>query len=222
MKVTMCAQCGVEFCALINRGRALKYCSARCRYTHRDGPRSELLKAARKARKPKKLACEMCGHAFYTKHKRRFCGKACRDRSALFRRGKRVEQACNNCGVRFSRLHEKTHYCCSEECLKERTASRKLASWAKRNIYRKSIIKSGENIDPIEIFMRDGWRCKHCSCKTPANLRGTYDKNAPELDHIVPLSKGGEHIRRNVQLLCRGCNSSKSNGKLADQMLLIG
>jgi len=38
----------------------------------------------------------------------------------------------------------------------------------------------------------------------------------PELDHIVPLSKGGAHAVDNFQLLCRSCNSSKGNRSSAD------
>ena len=31
------------------------------------------------------------------------------------------------------------------------------------------------------------------------------------IDHIVPLSKGGHHIKENIQGLCHPCNSSKGN-----------
>jgi 5-methylcytosine-specific restriction endonuclease McrA len=41
------------------------------------------------------------------------------------------------------------------------------------------------------------------------------------VDHIIPLSKGGDDTRANVQLACWGCNSAKSDGG-ADQLLLFG
>lgn len=37
-----------------------------------------------------------------------------------------------------------------------------------------------------------------------------------ELDHIVPLSKGGAHAVDNFQLLCSWCNKSKGNRSSAD------
>lgn len=36
-------------------------------------------------------------------------------------------------------------------------------------------------------------------------------KAAPELDHVMPLSKGGTHSMDNVQLLCRKCNQRKGS-----------
>jgi endogenous inhibitor of DNA gyrase (YacG/DUF329 family) len=52
---------------------------------------------------------------------------------------------------------------------------------------------------------------------TPKSLRGTFVDNAPELDHIIPLSLGGTHTKSNTQLLCRKCNRIKgatSSGQL--------
>jgi hypothetical protein len=47
------------------------------------------------------------------------------------------------------------------------------------------------------------WMAEHsqdvCSCGAPAN----------SLDHVVPLSRGGQHSTRNFQMLCRSCNSRK-------------
>ena len=65
-----------------------------------------------------------------------------------------------------------------------------------------------EPINKITVFDRDKWKCKMCKVSTPVRLMGTMNKNAPTLDHIVPLSKGGSHTYNHVQLLCRHCNCS--------------
>lgn len=52
----------------------------------------------------------------------------------------------------------------------------------------------------IEVWNRDGGRCKNCG-------------RAQELqfDHIVPVSKGGSNTAKNIELLCAGCNRTKSS-----------
>ena len=66
-----------------------------------------------------------------------------------------------------------------------------------------------DNIDPLRVFARDGWRCHLCGRRTPKALRGTCDPTAPELDHIVTLADGGEHTWGNVACACRACNNAK-------------
>jgi len=77
-----------------------------------------------------------------------------------------------------------------------------------------------EKFDPEEVLARDGWRCQICGVDTPKRLRGTYKPNAPELDHIVALSRGGAHSRANTQCACRRCNGIKSNGRPMGQIAL--
>ena len=50
------------------------------------------------------------------------------------------------------------------------------------------------------IFDRDGLKCKKCGATD--NLH---------LDHIKPVSKGGDDSLDNLQVLCCSCNSSKGN-----------
>jgi len=66
-------------------------------------------------------------------------------------------------------------------------------------------------IDPVEVFESVGYVCQGCGKDTDSARRGTPHPDAPELDHIVPLSKGGTHTWGNVTLLCRACNQSKSD-----------
>lgn len=52
----------------------------------------------------------------------------------------------------------------------------------------------------VMVWNRDRERCVNCSSNT--NL---------EFDHIIPISKGGANSVKNIQLLCRNCNRTKSN-----------
>ena len=57
-----------------------------------------------------------------------------------------------------------------------------------------------------EILARDGYTCKNC---------GVSQRNEPnlllEVDHIIPISKGGITSADNLQTLCWRCNRSKGN-----------
>lgn len=54
-----------------------------------------------------------------------------------------------------------------------------------------------------DVMRRDGFRC--CLCGRTAS-----DGIELEVDHIVPISKGGSTIGSNLQTLCRDCNRGKS------------
>ena len=49
------------------------------------------------------------------------------------------------------------------------------------------------------VLVRDGGRCRRC--RRAIQL---------EMDHVVPVSKGGETEESNLQTLCRWCNRAKS------------
>lgn len=51
-----------------------------------------------------------------------------------------------------------------------------------------------------EVWSRDGGKCTECGAK-----------DYLEFDHIIPHSRGGANTVNNVQLLCRRCNSVKSD-----------
>lgn len=70
-----------------------------------------------------------------------------------------------------------------------------------------------ERFHLVEIAERDGWRCHICGCQVS---RETWS-----VDHLVPLSKGGDHTRINVALAHRICNSRRGAGRLPAQLLLL-
>lgn len=49
------------------------------------------------------------------------------------------------------------------------------------------------------VLDRDGWQCVICSSPYPL-----------EVDHRVPVERGGGHEMRNLQTLCRGCHIRKT------------
>lgn len=53
----------------------------------------------------------------------------------------------------------------------------------------------------FQIFERDGYRCVCCKKET----------DDLEIDHIVPISKGGKSVYSNLQTLCHECNVKKGN-----------
>ena len=57
-----------------------------------------------------------------------------------------------------------------------------------------------------KILKRDNFCCSLCG-RSPANTGGV----TLHIDHIIPVSKGGETIPENLQTLCSECNLSKSN-----------
>ncbi len=56
------------------------------------------------------------------------------------------------------------------------------------------------------VMRRDNYRCSICG-RSPATDAGTE----LVIDHIVPWSKGGETVFKNLQTLCRGCNAGKGD-----------
>ena len=54
-----------------------------------------------------------------------------------------------------------------------------------------------------KIYERDGYKCKCCG--------RTDDEVYLEIDHILPISKGGKSQYNNLQTLCEECNSKKGS-----------
>lgn len=59
----------------------------------------------------------------------------------------------------------------------------------------------------FEIFKRDSFACQYCGATPPAAIL--------EIDHIHPVSKGGENSTDNLITACFDCNRGKSSGLLA-------
>jgi len=224
-KQSTCIECGVDF---ISTGNTIaKFCSVSCAGKH------NLAKLARKRLEDKLRSnpysvvewrgCHVCGEELGPRPgQAKFCQK-CKDAlgntantkySAEFLRDRINGRECSVCGESFTPYHESSSTC-SVECYR-RTADYKGARSAEKMFRRAKKKKNGqyEKIDPYEVFERDNWTCYLCGVDTPRDLRGTYNDNAPELDHIVSLKERGPHTMDNVACSCRKCNQVKTHGTL--------
>lgn len=74
----------------------------------------------------------------------------------------------------------------------------------------------------VDVYERDGWRCGLCGQRINRKLVFPHPRSV-SLDHIIPLSRGGEHSMANTQASHYECNLRKNNGILApEQLRLIG
>lgn len=53
------------------------------------------------------------------------------------------------------------------------------------------------------VFQKDKYRCRECG-------RGKEDGVSLEIDHIIPVAKGGTNDINNLQTLCKDCNRGKA------------
>lgn len=75
--------------------------------------------------------------------------------------------------------------------------------------------KYGNKYEPISrtiVYRKHNYICTSCGVKCLHPNKENYNQsNAATLDHIIPKSKGGSHTYENVTLLCRSCNTIKSD-----------
>lgn len=189
----------------INKGQPTRYCSNACKFVAQRLDQTEVarrLDEAARARAMRELA--------------KAIGKVAKAKEPA------AKYFCVDCRREHlpSKWHSRT--VCAE-CIEKRSIARDAAyrkaragSEARRAdrsrskaIRRARIRIKAEAFDPIKVLIRDKWHCQLCGVSTPKRLRGTYEEDAPELDHIVPLALGGSHTWANVQCACRSCNIRK-------------
>lgn len=64
----------------------------------------------------------------------------------------------------------------------------------------------------FEVFKRDKFTCQYCGRSAPDVIL--------EIDHIKPVSRGGENEILNLVTSCRECNRGKTNRELSDDSVL--
>jgi 5-methylcytosine-specific restriction endonuclease McrA len=211
---THCVICAAELPARVSQqGRPRLYCSKDCTNAGYQRRRSTRRAVARID-----TTCVTCGTKFTPpKANQTSCSRKC-------------WLVAN--GLRLAEPHPE-RVCALPECDKVFTPKRHLDRCCGRvhgrlltdveSFHKRRAIKRGTATRPVrldEIAERDGNRCHICRRKIG---RHVYPHpRSRSLDHLVPLTKGGEHTPENVRLACLGCNVAKGNRGGNEQLLLIG
>lgn len=203
---SICEGCSVSF--IPKRADRLRFCSRECAFNNPDRWKAKRDRHVWPSTKVSFPTCGVCASPFASRRSAaRYCSDVCEARSR-----RPAERACLHCGASFHPSHgnERT---CSASCrkaLKKSYPSYRACKGVQRQA-RKLRLRTlvVEPVDPIKVLQRDGWKCQVCDVPTPMSLRGSHHDCAPEVDHIVPISRGGEHSYRNTRCLCRRCNSAK-------------
>lgn len=92
--------------------------------------------------------------------------------------------------------------------LSNRAKRAKLRRAHENEEWRVTALKGHRTLSPVRKHQRkrallreQDWRCNGCD-------RKCFESEL-QLDHIVPLAKGGLDVERNLQLLCKSCNTFK-------------
>lgn len=171
--------------------------------------------------------CLHCGAEFYRRGQGRYCSDACRKARARAdhhrRTGSAVKHApqvvaCVECGEAFTySRYSKPTIVCSRKCARRRFirlhpdeyAAMRAKDRAIRRAREEAALTS-EMVIPWRVFVRDRWLCWLCGGKVQRGRRHPHPAS-PTLDHVVPLSLGGDHSYSNVRLAHFICNSRRGN-----------
>ena len=166
--------------------------------------------------------CNECGNLFTAQHMAKhklYCSDKCARQSQMVNP---IDRTCTMCGEVYELSRGINHdSVCSKKCQKEK--NRNFKREHKRR--RKALLKNAKvtKFSDYEIFIRDGYKCHLCGAKLNPRQKVPHPK-APTIDHVIPISCGGNHTRRNVKCACFMCNALKGNRTIdgGEQLLLFG
>lgn len=216
-----CHECGAAFVPKAYENS--RYCSQSCANRASRSVVAERAAIGRFSVVPWRNCLE-CGQEFYRRGGAKLCSPKCRRVWAVRKSGSRpsgtlVTAVCVECGRDFQfTLRTNTLRLCSAECRKARAEAQHRRANARREARLSE--QPSELVRPIDIYLRDGWRCQICGGQVDKRAKMPHPKS-PTLDHIVPVSLGGPHTRQNLRLAHFLCNSKRGNRE-SGQMLLIG
>jgi hypothetical protein len=140
------------------------------------------------------------------------------------RRGAEWTECCSKSCAQWRRVHPDSPGGRTEFIPGDRAARRRALANAKARARRLRHAQTWDGITDAEIWDRDGWRCQIPGCASrqiSRKLKYPAARSA-SVDHIVPLSQGGDDTARNKRAAHLGCNLRRRDVAQGDQLLLFG
>lgn len=217
-----CEQCGK--CFVVKNVRFSRTCGRKCAAALRvesgtNGNRERVswqsklitwVKRVNKAWREGSKRCPQCGRR--SAHSMRRCNRCCSiiSHASIMRIRKQVKEMewrfakkCKGCKA----IAEFQSAWCAG-CNKQRAMGTRNGNPRMRCKKYGGQYNVGVSIEAV--VKRDGIRCKYCGIKT-TRWQGIWTPTLTTLDHVVPLSKRGDHSMQNVVIACGACNVKKSN-----------
>ena len=234
-----CVVCPQRFAAELAR-MGKRYCSDRCKQSVKRRKRGQ--PAREGVSTPLNWAeCAWCSRWYVKRRKRICCSQDCttaRRRALDLTRPNREERLeykrrrardvfvsvavtnptvthrCVECGSTFTtNRYSSIRKFCSKACCQR-------AHHRTRRHLERAAERVGEHFTVREIAARDRWVCHICHSRIPDKGSWTNEDDDPTIDHLVPLSRGGEHTRANVAIAHRLCNSRRGAAGIVQLRLI--
>jgi 5-methylcytosine-specific restriction endonuclease McrA len=144
---------------------------------------------------------------FYTKINGKFglepiCKKCTHDKLIEYRKTERYRDAASSYYHKEETLDRLLAYQKTDKC---KAAKARIATKRRAKI---KILSTLTDDEWKEIKRHYNYKCVYCG-----------EKKLLTQDHIIPVSKGGHHIKENIVPACKSCNSKKGNRPVLLQLL---
>ena len=123
-----------------------------------------------------------------------------------------------HCGAVFTQQRYGQKYC-RVECRPPRPGTRTAGRVAASRRRRLRAATTWDGVADAEILERDRWMCGICRKRIGRKFRYPHPRSA-SVDHLLPLSLGGDDTALNKRAAHLGCNVTRGNGRAGEQMPL--
>ena len=151
--------------------------------------------------------------------RKKFCSDLCVEFDNRIRRPAKIHIVRRCPGCKQPKQFSGTY--CSNDCYRQSDQGKLIKRQARHRRRARMHNAQIEQIDPLVIAKRDKYKCHICRKRVNMDL-DIQDNYSPTMDHLIPISLGGDHTYANIRLAHRICNSRKGNRAINEQLLLFG